>query len=386
MEFLDPSFERPVFSAASRQLRAEVRKFLREEREAGNFTPICNAWVEGFSSEFSQKLGARGWIGHHWPKRYGGREGTAYDTFIINEELLAAGAPVNAHWTAARQSGPVIMRYASEDIRLKFLPEIAAGRLYFAIGLSEPDSGSDLASVRTRARQDGKYWRITGRKIWTTSAHRCQWMIVLCRTSPLEEGGRHHGLTQFIVDLKSEGVSIRPILALDGSHHFNEVLFEDVEVPEELMLGNPGDAWRQVSSELAYERSGPERFLSSLPFLDEFLRTVGQSGDRHINLNLGRMIARLVVLRGMSLGIAGSLNKGNAPDTEAALVKGLGSAFERETIEAVRGLAGELIDRPENAALRARFREALFSAPTYTIRGGTNEILRNIVAKRLKLS
>lgn len=385
MEFLSADFRRPVFTAEQERLRDEVRAFLAEEFASGRIEPACNAWVEGFSAPFSRALGGRGYIGRHWPARYGGRDGTAFDTFIINEELLAAGAPVNAHWTGARQSAPVIMRFAGEELRRRILPRIAAGELYFAIGLSEPNSGSDLASVRTRAVSDGNAgWVLSGRKVWTSSAHRCHYMMVLCRTTPLDEAHRHDGLTQMIVDLQDKGVTITPIRTLDGAHHFNEVVFDDVRVPNEMVVGEPGDAWRQVSSELAYERSGPERFLSSMPMIDAFMRAALGQEDRHLDVAMGRMLARLMTLRGMSLGVAGMLDAGRAPDVEAAMVKDLGAAFEHEGIEAVRLLAADLADDPQRPALKDRLREAIHAGPTYTIRGGTTEILRNIIGKRLQ--
>ena len=384
MLFLNPDFELPSLGTAIEELRQNVRQFLAEEIDQSHFKPMCNSWTDGFSPEFSKRLGDRGWIGRHWPAQYGGRDGSALETLTINEELLAAGAPVAAHWIGARQSAPLLMRFGSEAQRKEFLPRIAAGRLFFAIGMSEPDVGSDLASVRTRADQQGSAWIIRGRKVWTSGAHLSDYAIVLCRTAPMDPQARHAGLSQMIVDLRTKGVSIRPIRMLDGSHHFNEVVFDDVEVPVDRVVGLPGDGWKQVTSELAYERSGPERFLSTMPLLERFVQRAVSGPASAGDIAAGRLLARLMGLRNMSLGVWGALGAGQSPVIEAAMVKDLGTNFERESLEIVREamvsderLAGD----DEMADL---LKAAVPLAPTYTLRGGTTEVLRNMIAKDLQ--
>lgn len=384
MLFLNPDFELPAIAAATADLRRAVRAFIAEDIAAGRFTPRCNSWTEGLASDFSRRLGARGWIGYHWPTQYGGRGGSAFDTLTINEELLAHGAPVGAHWIAARQSAPLLMRFGSEAQRQEFLPRIAAGTTYFAIGMSEPDVGSDLASVRSRAEQMGGRWVLNGRKVWTSGAHLCHYAIVLCRTAPADPKARHAGLSQLIVDLKTPGVTIRPILMLDGSHHFNEVIFDNVEVPAERLVGAAGDGWKQVTSELAYERSGPERFLSTMPLIDRCVQLVLAGPAAVGDIAAGRMLARLMTLRNMSLGVWGALGAGQSPAIEAAMVKDLGTNFERDSIEIVREamVADERVAGDE--ALADMMAAALPLAPTYNLRGGTNEVLRNMIAKNLQ--
>ena len=384
MLFLSPDFELPAPGAAVEDLRRRVRAFLAAEREAGRYTPICNAWTEGFSAEFSARLGAQGWIGYHWPQAYGGRGGTALDTLAINEELLAAGAPVAAHWIAARQSAPLLMRFGSEAQCREFVPRIASGRLYFAIGMSEPDVGSDLASVRTRAEARGKAWMLNGRKVWTSGAHACDYVIALCRTSPADPKARHAGLGQLIVDLRAPGVTVRPIRMLDGSQHFNEVIFDDVEVPAERMVGAPGDGWQQVSSELAYERSGPERYLSTLPLVEGLVRHVLAGPAAPGDVAAGKLLARLMTLRHMSRGVWAALDAGQSPAIEAAMVKDLGTQFERDSIETVREALVADDRLAGDTALAALLAATLPLAPTYNLRGGTNEILRNMIAKHLQ--
>lgn len=250
--------------------------------------------------------------------------------------------------------------------------------------MSEPDVGSDLASVRTRAEPQGTGWILNGRKIWSSGAHQCHYMVALCRTAPRDAGARHAGLTQLIVDLKAPGVSIRPIRMLDGSHHFNEVLFEDVAVPQEMVVGAPGEGWRQVTSELAYERSGPERFLSTFPLVERYLRAALQAPAGPGDLAAGRMLARLMTLRAMSLGIWAALGAGRTPAVEAAMVKDLGTNFERDTIETIREALAADERLAGHAALAQALAAAVPLAPTYTLRGGTNEVLRNVIAKSLQ--
>ena len=374
-----PAVEMP---GAARKLRAEVRRFLRSELEAGSFSPACDSWFSEYSPEFSRKLGERGWLGMTWPGRYGGGECSAIERFVVTEELLAAGAPVTAHWVADRQSGPSILRYGTEEQKQRFLPAIARGECFFSIGMSEPESGSDLASVKTYAEPTDEGWRVTGTKIWTGGAHRAHYFIVLCRTAP-EGKDRHAGLSQFVVDLSSPGLTVEPIRLLTGEHVFNEVVLEGVEVPENMLLGRLGEGWKQVTSELAYERSGPERFLSTFPLLVELVRAIGKAPDERAQSAIGTLVARLHTLRRMSLSVAGALEAGEAPEVEAALVKELGNRFEREVAEYARLLVPCEPSMESPDRFEAMLAQAISHAPAFTLRGGTSEILRGIVARSL---
>src|SRR5215467_15208559 len=216
-------------------LRRQVRAFLAEEIEAGTFNPHEAGNDHGYSEEFSRRVGAKGWIGMTWPKKYGGGERSFLERYVVTEELLAAGAPVGAHWIADRQSGPLLLRYGTEEQRLAFLPGIAKGEIFFCIGMSEPDSGSDLASIRTRALPVAGGYEVTGAKVWTSYAHESHFAITLVRTGPAE-ADRHGGLSQLILDLKSPGITIRPIINLAGNHDFNEVVLDRVFVPADWLV------------------------------------------------------------------------------------------------------------------------------------------------------
>jgi alkylation response protein AidB-like acyl-CoA dehydrogenase len=375
-------------SEAAEQVRKEVRGFLAAELAAGTFSTHVDTWLSGVDPAFSRRLGERGWLGMTWPRRYGGHERSAMERYAVTEELLAAGAPVAAHWIADRQSGPALLRYGTEAQRQEILPRIAAGECFFVIGMSEPDSGSDLASIRTRAtRSAGGDWVVNGAKVWTSNAHHSHYGIVLVRTSQPGDGprGRHQGLSQLVVDLSLPGITVNPIRILDGGHHFNEVVFDDVVVPGEMLLGEEGGGWHQVTAELAIERSGPERFLSTYPLVAEFARRVVDSGDPAALAVLGRLSARLLALRQLSLRIAAALDRGEVPDIPAALVKDVGTTFEGDVIEEVRRVVDVTpsLDSPD--PLGRALAEAQLHAPGYTLRGGTNEILRGIVARGLGL-
>jgi alkylation response protein AidB-like acyl-CoA dehydrogenase len=378
------TFPSPPPFPKGESFRAEVRAFLKREMADRPAIDRAQSW-NGVDPVFSRKLGKLGWLGLTWPKRYGGHERSALERYVLLEELLAAGAPVGAHWIAERQSGPSLIRYGSEQQKLAILPRIAAGACFFCIGMSEADTGSDLASVRTRAVRTDQGWRVNGAKLWTTNAHLCHYMILFCRTGPVDVERRHVGLSQFLVDLSLPEITIRPIQNLAGEHHFNEVAFEDALLPDDAILGQEGDGWSQVTGELAYERSGPERFLSSFTLLVELVRTLSPAPDERAKIAIGRLGAQLVTLRRMSRSVAGMLQAGADPALEAAMVKDLGALVEQEIPEIARDL---LADAPPTDASR-EFAEVLayttLHAPSFSLRGGTREILRGIIARGLGL-
>lgn len=375
-----PPTELPPRAAA---LRAQVREFLAEERAAGAWSPRADVWLSGWDERFTKELGRRGWLGMTIPVEYGGHGATALDRYVVTEELLAAGAPVAAHWVADRQIGPTLMRFGTEEQRQRYLPRIAAGECYFGIGMSEPDAGSDLAAVRTKAVQVDGGWELTGTKVWTSGAHHAHAFFALARSAPKDDTSRHAGLSQFIVDLDSPGVQIRPIPLLTGAHHFNEVVFDRVFIPDSQVLGELGGGWAQVTGELAFERSGPERFLSTFPLLTAMLgELAGTSGTER---EVGRLVARLWTLRRMSLAVAGSLESGEAPELAAAVVKDLGTRFENEIVDAARTLVAVPPDPGAESGFARLLADAVLHAPGFTLRGGTNEVLRGIVARGMGL-
>ena len=372
----------PPPSPQAEAVRVQVRDFLRTALADRKPVQRAESWT-GMDEAFSREMGARGWIGMTWPKEHGGHERSSLERYVVLEEMLAAGAPVALHWIADRQSGPLILRAGTPEQK-KLLPGIAAGEVYFCIGMSEPDIGSDLAGVRTKAAKVQGGYLVNGTKVWTSFAHRSHYMILFCRTGAAEE--RHGGVSQFIVDLKNTpGITIRPILALTGEHHFNEVVFQDAFLPDGALLGKEGDGWNQVTSELAFERSGPERFLSSFWLFVELVRALGPNPTDAGAIAIGRLTAHIMTLRRLSRSVAGMLENGQNPALQASLVKDLGALVEQEIPEIARNLVDAEPDESSTHAFAATLAHTMMHAPSFSLRGGTREILRGIIARGLGL-
>lgn len=364
-------------------LRQQVRDFLAREVAAGSYDPSRCTWTS-WDPAFSRKCAAAGLVGLTIPKEYGGQGRTPLEKFVMTEEMLAAGAPVGAHWIADRQSSEQILRHGSERARSTILPRIAAGECYFGIGMSEPDSGSDLAAVRTRGTKVDGGWSITGTKIWTSNAHRAHYLLALVRTEARTEA-RHAGLTQFVVDLSHPGVAARPIYNVYGHHEFNEVVFDQYFVPDDMVVGTPGEGWKMVTGELAFERAGADRYLSTYQLLLASMREIGSEPDHRSANDLGRLVAHLAGLRRMSMSIAGMLHAGRQPAVEAALLKDMGTTFEREIPEVFRLLIACEPSFSEGGSYPELLGQQVLRAPGFTLRGGTREILRGMIARGLGL-
>lgn len=374
-------FEPARLPEGAEDLRAEVRAFLKDEMPAFPAYVRARTW-SGSDEGFSRRLAAKGWVGMAWSKRYGGHERSFLERYVVLEELLAAGAPVGAHWIADRQSAPLILKFGTEAQKQAIVPRIAKGELFFCIGMSEPDSGSDLAATRAKAERTADGWRLNGTKLWTSGAQRAHYMIGLFRTST---DSKHGGLTQFLIDMKTPGISVRPIADLTGHKHFNEVNFVDVDLPADAVIGGEGQGWAQVTAELAYERSGPERFLSSLRLAYELIRVAGPEPTERQAVAIGRLMAHLVTLRRMSLSVAGMLARGEDPALEASLVKDVGAVFEQDLPEIAQQLVDvePTLDRADDLA--RVLAELTMITPSFSLRGGTREVLRGIIARGLGL-
>jgi alkylation response protein AidB-like acyl-CoA dehydrogenase len=371
--------------AEDEALRTDIRTFLLQATSAMSPERRARSW-SGFDADFSRELGKRGFLGITFPKQYGGQGRSAFARFVVVEELLNFGSPVAAHWIADRQTGPLLLKYGTEIQKRRYLPAIARGEAFFGVGMSEPNAGSDLAGVRTRAERDGGGWRLSGQKIWTTHGHRCHYIVAVVRTSG-EPGARHKGLSQMIVDLTAPGVTIRPIVDLTGDSHFCEIFFNDVRLEADALIGEEGHGWDQVVAELSFERSGPERFYTSMVLFDEwlaFLRT--QDGRAPLSLRTcGKIISHLAPIRALSLAIVEKLARGESPVIEAALVKDLGTAVEQIIPVAI---ADDLCSREDTdlpPALLGALNYTSLAAPSYSLRGGTRDILRGMIARGLGL-
>ena len=366
-------------------LRAQVRAFLQDAVKDIPAHFRAKSW-SGYDPAFSRKLGAKGWLGMTFPKAYGGHEQGAFARYVVVEELLNFGAPVGSHWIADRQSAPLILKYGTEAQKQKYVPPVARGESYFCIGMSEPNAGSDLASVRTRAVPNDAGWLLNGQKIWTTNAQHCQYMIALVRTSG-EAADRHKGLSQLIVDLGLPGVTVRPIEDMSGDSHFCEVFFDNVQLAPDALVGAEGQGWEQVTAELAFERSGPERLFSSIVLFDQwlaFLRSEAMPRPESLKL-AGQILTRLAPLRALSVAVQEKLVQGQSPIVEAALVKDQGTVLEQYIPTAI---ADDLMARDGEAlphALLHTLNYLTLVAPSFTLRGGTRSILRGMIARGLGL-
>ena len=366
-------------------LREPVRTFLAEAMQKVPAHMRAKSWA-GYDAAFSRKLGRQGWLGITLPKEYGGGGRSPFARYVLVEEFLNFGAPVGSHWIADRQSGPLILKYGTEAQKRFYLPPICRGESFFCIGMSEPNAGSDLASVKTRATKMASGWTLNGQKIWTTNAHNCQFMIALVRTSG-EAADRQKGLSQIIVDLSLPGVTIRPITDLTGDSYFCEVFFDNVLLADDALIGEEGKGWEQVTAELAFERSGPERLFSSIVLFDEwlaFIRTEAGRTPESVRL-AGKIFSQLAPLRAMSIAVTEKLARGESPIVEAALVKDLGTGVEQFIPSA---LADDLFSREtQNAPLELlqTLNYVTQVAPSYSLRGGTRDILRGMIARGLGL-
>ncbi|MEK4385278.1 acyl-CoA dehydrogenase family protein [Solibacillus sp. FSL W7-1464] len=368
------------FTEEQKQFRQEVRSFLKQHIEKGTFETRCDSWLSGSDPSFSKLVAEQGWIGMTWPKQYGGSERSTIDRYILTEEFLAYGAPVAAHWFADRQTGPLLLRFGTDYQKEFFLPKIVKGECFFAIGLSEPNSGSDLASVATRAEKVEGGWIVNGAKTWSSNAHDAHYMVTLIRTEPLGEK-KHEGLSQFIIDLKGEGVTIAPIRYLTGEPHFNDVYLDNVFVPDEMVVGTLGNGWKQGLAELAFERSGPERILSTFPLLNEVIEQLKIKRDLAGLEEATKLVAELWSLRNLSIGVAKVLEEGGEVAVPAALVKSIGTKFEQKIPEIIRLLLDVYPNLQSDNRVERYLAESILHAPGFTIRGGTSEVLYGILAK-----
>ncbi|MDI1339715.1 acyl-CoA dehydrogenase family protein [Polaromonas sp.] len=384
MNNLLSAFRLATLPAETNSFRAEVKAFLKSSLEPMPADIRARSWM-GFDAAFSRKLAARGWVGVTLPARYGGASLDAFSRFVLVEELLAAGAPVSAHWIADRQSGPLILKFGTQAQRQCYLPKICAAEAFFCIGMSEPNAGSDLASVGTRATRCEGGWRLNGRKIWTTNAQHCHYMIALVRSSGVPQD-RQKGLSQFIVDLALPGVTVRPIRDLAGDAHFSEVFFDNVLLADDALIGQEGSGWAQVNAELAFERSGPERVYSSIVLLEHWITCLRRSPHASAHAaTIGRFATHLATLRNMSIAVTAKLVNGESPLVEAALVKDIGTEFEQSIPAVIEAAIAMDPDAPVDAELYRAVAYVSQVAPTYSLRGGTREILRGMIARGLGL-
>jgi alkylation response protein AidB-like acyl-CoA dehydrogenase len=356
------------WTAEQQRLRDEAREFARDA--VHRFGRANDSWINGFSREVSRELGTRGWIGMGWPKEHGGGARPPLDRLIVAEELITAGAPIGASWFADRQMGPALIAYGTPAQQQRYLPLILSGETTWCIGMSEPNAGSDLASLQTSATRDGDHYVINGQKIWTSFAARSDFCYLICRTS--REAAPHRGISELIVPMDTPGIEVRPIRDLTESEHFCEVWFTDVRVRAENLVGVEGGAFSQTMRQLEHERGGIDRLVSNRA-LFEIARARADTSDPLVRqelaaLEIGYRVGRLLVMRSVM---------GQAPAGFAAATKCMCTELEQRVAGFVARTLG-----PE-ALLWNDLTRGIVYAPGYTIMGGTSNVLRNILGERV---
>ena len=352
---------------------AELRRQARcvAEEAVSRHGAFPDSWILGFSKEFSAELGERGWIGITWPEEHGGGGRPPIERLVISEELIAAGAPVAASWTADRQMGPSIIAFGTAEQQRRYLPGILCGRDTWCIGMSEPGAGSDLAGVTTRARRDGGAYVINGQKIWTSGAALSDFCYLICRTSTVE-GSPHDGISEIIVPLDTKGVEVQPIADMGGNRHFCEVFFDDARVPAANLVGPEGAAFKQTMRQLEHERGGIDRLVSNLRLYRLALQEVDKRDplvrQEIAALESGYRIGRLLVTREV-------VNQ--APPGFSAATKAFCTEHEQRVAEFVGRALGP------KALMAGALSDCEVYAPAYTIMGGTSNVMRNILAERV---
>ena len=376
--------------------RQEIRDFLEEEIRQGAFQPMTEGWAQGSSLDFSRKIAKKGWIGLTWPKEYGGQGRSWMDRLILTEELLRYGAPAGWYWSSDRQMGPSIIKFGTEEQKKEILPRIIRGEISMAIGMSEPEAGSDMASLQTRAVEDGDDFVVDGQKVWTSGSMHSDFIYAVVRTDPAyapHAPDNYKGISELIIPTGTPGITIRPLMDMTGREHFAEVFFDSARVPKKYLIGQKNRGFYQIMEQLDHERAGIERLMSNyIVFSDiiEYSKKTKRNGiplckeplirDKLAKLAVDFELGRLLCYR-----VSWVLDQGRVPNLEAAIAKAYCTEFEKrlaaETLE-ILGLYGQLMPDSKFVPLTGNAVTSYLYSPGYTIQGGTSEILRGIIARR----
>jgi alkylation response protein AidB-like acyl-CoA dehydrogenase len=329
-----------------------------------------DSWINGYSKEFAKEMAAHGWIGMTWPVEFGGGGRPAIERLIVGEEMIAAGAPIASMWFGDRQMGPTLITYGRPDQQAEFLPKILSGETTWCIGMSEPNAGSDLASLTTSAVRRGDEWVINGQKIWTSFGAQSDYCYLICRTS--SDGPPHAGISEIIVGMDTPGIEVRPIRDMTTNRHFCEVFFTDVRVPVENLVGVEGNAFKQTMRQLEHERGGIDRLVSNRA-LYEMAKARADLSDPRIRQEIAQLeiqyrIGRILVIREVLR---------QAPAGFSAATKCFCTEHEARVSQFVSRVFGA------EATLWSDVVHGLLYTPGYTIMGGTSNVMRNILGERV---
>jgi len=379
------------FSPEQEAFRQEVRGFLEGETAAGSFQPMCDGWIQGYSPEFTRKVAGRGWIGLAWPQEYGGQGRSQIDRLILTEEMLRYGAPAACHWFADRQIGRSVIAYGTDEQKQELLPLILKGEAYIGLGMSEPEAGSDLASLQTRAVEDGDSYVITGQKMWTSCARFMTHVYLVARTDP--DAPKHRGISEFVIDASLPGITIRPTIDITGSEAWGEVFYDGVRVPKRYLIGEKNRGFYQILNQLDYERAGLERLMGNYPLFEaiiRFTKETTQNGvplckDPFIRHRLAQLQTEFEIGRLLTYRVVLVMEEGRAPNVEAAMAKAYCTSFEQRLASAatdILGLYGQLVAGSRSAPILGMAPHSFLGSKGYSLQAGTTEVLKNIVATR----
>jgi len=379
------------FTLEQEAWRNEVRNFLEAEMAHGTFKPMCDGWIQGYSPEFTKKVAAKGWIGLTWPKQYGGQGRSHTDRLILTEEMLRYGAPAACHWFADRQIGRAILVYGTEEQKQELLPKIRRGEAYVGLGMSEPESGSDLASLKTRATEDGDYYVINGQKMWTSCARFMTHVYLVARTDPTAP--KHRGISEFVIDAKTPGITIRPTIDVTRSEAWGEVFYDNVRVHKKYLIGEKNRGFYQILNQLDFERAGLERLMGNYALYDAIIKFTRETRRRSkpiceepgIRSRLAQLEIDFEVGRLLTYRVVQVMEKGVAPNVEAAMAKFHCTTFEQRLASIatdILGLYGQLWKESKYAPIAGLAPHSFLGSKGYSLQAGTTEVLKNIVATR----
>jgi alkylation response protein AidB-like acyl-CoA dehydrogenase len=376
---------------AQENFRKEIQEFLEGEIKQGLWKPMVDGWIMGHDPKFTKRLAAKGWIGLTWPKEFGGKGASFIDRLILTEELLRYGAPAASHWFADRQIGGSVLKHGTDEQKKEILPMIMKGEMYVGLGMSEPEAGCDLASLKTTAIKKGDVYVVNGQKTWTSGGKHMNFLYLLARTDP--SVAKHKGISEFIIPKDLPGITTSAIIDITGGEHWNDVFFDNVEVPAKWLVGRENGGWAQVMEQLAYERSGMERLMANYPVFDGILKYVKETKrngvllaeDPVIRNKLARLKVEFEVGRMFMYRVALVMDENRSPEWEACLSKAFATAFEQRlasTALDILGPYGQLREAAKYAKLDGMAAHSYLSSKGYSHQAGTTEVLKNILALR----
>ena len=375
------------FTKEEEQFRQDLREFLKSE--------LPSDWAGGeddwqFTLDMRKKLAEKGWLTMAWPEEYGGQGASHMMQLIFAEEMAYYRAPGRDQF-GTKMLAPTLMIHGTEEQKREYLQPIARGEVQWCQGYSEPESGSDLASLQTRAVEDGDDFVVNGTKIWTSNAHHADHIMVLTRTDP--DAPKHRGISFLLADMNTPGIEVRPIINMANEHSFNMVIFDNVRIPKQNLVGEYNRGWYVGATLLDFERSGVEYSSSTrrtLEELIEFCKTHSRNGkplseDPIIRHNLSQLAVDVEISKMMSYNIAYMQSQNIVPNKEASMGKAFGTELQQRIAQQgmrILGLHGQLEPDSKYVQLQGRLEKSYMTTVSATIAAGTSEIQRGIIASR----